>query len=1514
MKQWIRKMAIALLVLCLLPLGVTAEEVQNRFVLVVEAGGNLVIAPEYVTYQPGQTIQEALCASGHTFSGMESGWITAIDGVVANYTRSDENGNYDLNAAASSVRFFRFSEDLNSKPGENLQSLMTAMASYREKEEDVQQAAKDSYIRAKERFVGVSEELAGTLAVQLEQDMASYEDSLKGQTYSVTFGNGNQRYSVVDFPNVSIQLENAYGRVWADDGDGVMNVPVGNYHFRIACEGLGVTGTVEVMGDTSVTAELPTGNWLVLSSFRLSSTYTAKNNEEYRFDDGVFSLSDWEGRSVTAAVPDTVSGAVYVYAEYDKARFTKAPNLTAIYTMATSATEMEKSQVFASQTSAAYDVLLAGSTGNQVIYRVSAEEEDGYTYFQDYTVMFQRIPTLSGIRLTDQDGTDLAANLPFSAQTWEYSYKVLNTVQTVTVHPEAREGYTVTVNGSETNTVAVSGNTTIYVTVASGGYRSEYVLNIFPGEGQELSFLSDSTVTVEVTNSNGVVMPYTTHRETATQNRYKYTLVPGETYHYIATRDTYYHLSNDFTLEEVAGSIITVDFSQMEHWLTELAFGSSKAGKDKGNLSTTEPFTPEQHSYTMVLPDTEHLVYLWVTGEKQNLKIQAQYSQLFETELYMGKSMTLDLNSGYTTGTQLKRFLVQDNPTGNTVTIRLTKDVGTDGITYYQDYVVRFTKSLTLKDLRASYDGVSAQLQASDDTADFEPEKLDYSILIPMAAQELTLELQRHQNHLCYGQTESGYRIFVQGEALAEESWTLPLENTMDTQTISIRVENDLAPEGTKTYTLQVMKSPPVDVYFTTTPETALLDLRESRTGTTVEADATGAYRLSENYTYHYALTQYGYVGCSGELTVTRDDAGNLVLVDGETIYPVTPTALGGQAQINWTLEKAPINGAIQTGLTAQWADFRGNSANNAVTSAPIPYEAQESTLYWANQLGVGFDSDAVGSPILVNGDIITYAGDHIYRVDPVNGAVKAMGSMDHKSSFSITPPVYAEGMVFVALSDGTVQAFNAVTLESLWIYRDPLGGQPNCPLTVKDGYLYTGFWNSENTMANFVCLTITDEDPSQSGEEKSASWYHSVKGGYYWAGAYVGQDYLLVGTDDGAPGYSSQTAQLLLLDSRTGKVLDSWDGLNGDIRSTVVYDSSSNAYYFTSKGGTFYSVQVSSDRKLVSRWWVSLENGVGGIPMSTCSPVVYNGRAYIGVSGAGQFTAYSGHNITVIDLSNRTIAYRAQTQGYPQTSGLLTTAYEETTGCVYVYFFDNMTPGKLRVLRDQPGQTAPEYVTTENGSSTVYALFTPVGEQAQYAICSPICDEWGTIYFKNDSANLMAFGPAITSLEITVQPEKTVYAPGEIFDPTGMTVLAHYSNGKTRDVTDYIRYSDAPLTTEDTTVTITFPYVYYHNVENGTQMNAGVETTKPYAVVTISFGEVVLGDVNGDGIIDETDAGIILDYEAGIRKVQPSLLTADVSGDGVVDSNDAVLIAQYAAGKITSFPAQSASERSETK
>ena len=84
--------------------------------------------------------------------------------------------------------------------------------------------------------------------------------------------------------------------------------------------------------------------------------------------------------------------------------------------------------------------------------------------------------------------------------------------------------------------------------------------------------------------------------------------------------------------------------------------------------------------------------------------------------------------------------------------------------------------------------------------------------------------------------------------------------------------------------------------------------------------------------------------------------------------------------------------------------------------------------------------------------------------------------------------------------------------------------------------------------------------------------------GGFYWAGAYVCRDYVLVGTDDGKSGYTSKTANVLLLDPMSGKLLDSMTGFAGDIRSTICYDEATNAFYFDSKGSYFYRVRVQKD------------------------------------------------------------------------------------------------------------------------------------------------------------------------------------------------------------------------------------------------------------------------------------------------------------------------------------------------
>lgn len=146
----------------------------------------------------------------------------------------------------------------------------------------------------------------------------------------------------------------------------------------------------------------------------------------------------------------------------------------------------------------------------------------------------------------------------------------------------------------------------------------------------------------------------------------------------------------------------------------------------------------------------------------------------------------------------------------------------------------------------------------------------------------------------------------------------------------------------------------------------------------------------------------------------------------------------------------------------------------------------------------------------------------------------------------------------------------------------------------------------------------------------------------------------------------------------------------------------------------------------------------------------------------------------------------------------------------------------------------------------TPYVLFTPSGKDAQYAICSPVVDSYGVMYFKNDSAKLMAFGPSVT-LEITRQPDKTQYRAGEVFDPAGMQVDLVYANGLRRDVTKYVQWSEDPLTEEDAAIDIRFPYVRYHDQdseESGRLTNVKTQTPTASVRLTVEPGTVENGRI----------------------------------------------------------------------
>ena len=80
-----------------------------------------------------------------------------------------------------------------------------------------------------------------------------------------------------------------------------------------------------------------------------------------------------------------------------------------------------------------------------------------------------------------------------------------------------------------------------------------------------------------------------------------------------------------------------------------------------------------------------------------------------------------------------------------------------------------------------------------------------------------------------------------------------------------------------------------------------------------------------------------------------------------------------------------------------------------------------------------------------------------------------------------------------------------------------------------------------------------------------------------------------------------------------------------------------------------------------------------------------------------------------------------------------MTTAYEASTGYIYLYSTYNSTPGGISMMKVKPDNTSAD-------GAELIELYDAAGF-AQYCITSLICGPDGTIYYKNDSGNVLAVG-----------------------------------------------------------------------------------------------------------------------------------------------------------------------------
>lgn len=1331
----------------------------GQFALAVLTQDQIVIEPTYIAYAAGQTIAQALLSSDYGFEGLiddeESfGWIQSVEGVSAGYSLFFDEGGYDLTQRADTITALCMTTKVDNF-SVNYLELIKVMADYHDGSEGLKtyNKAVQAYETALLELYAATAERAGELRDSLAAALAAYEKYASGATFTLT---------VTDAQATRITLRSEFGKIHEVTFEGetrqVTGLAPGSYEFDLTDGGINhVRGTLQIDDDMTLDAQLPTAPWLTEMDMGIAS-----GNAWY----AVKKLDAW-----TFLVPDYASSSLYPYFVPAEGVDTKACRMYLV--------GFDIPRTWMSKQTALRAVIEADSMEGTTLELEARQESGDYIQYQTYQARIIRVPSLADLTVYS-DGT----KLPLSFESDIVEYALTTTGDSVDLYPQALcEGTTVQVNGvlvegESAHVTLGQGTTTIPLTVThENGQSSSYALKVEKLRSVDVR-ISTAAESVEVFNAAGAnIQPVGG----------VYALVPGESYTYITTTDEYFHTSGSFTASQ--GLTVKAPAPDTKDALIKLR---TAAANSAGDYEADYAFDPSRHAYTYQVGSNE-----------TNFGIEAQMDSSYTNNDYSMTAYYESWNTRRETSRKINTYFTNCNlfvgvtGVGNTMNLRIHKLV--DGVTYYQDYVLTAQRKLQLNDLQLFASNEPVVLNRGTET-EFLKFTLDYTAEVGQTVKQLEMKLK-----LFSGNNDTGVQVTVANgtwsqvldysETAVDEYQTIPvpLDPEQEQETVEIRLEREGA--TSQIYTVALKKLPAISTEFVVEPENALVYLTDDVTGLRILPEDTGAYILNTSRSYTYIITCHGYL--------TQKDS----FVAGED-----------NKQLTITMQTAPESNLKDLELDTDFVSFRGNENNNGITDARTPILAEDTVLNWANKIGEGTSSGGVGSPIIVGGQLYTYAGSTLFRIDKDTGEILASAPMDHTSSFSITPPAYGEGMIFVALANGGIQAFNAETLESLWLYTDQLGGQPNCPVVYRGGYLYTGFWNAEVRSANFVCISVTDEDPTQTKEEKLASWSYTHNG-FYWAGAYVSEDYLLVTTDDGYDGYITGHGSILSLDPETGILLDSltMPGV-GDLRTSVCYDEVTDAFYFASKGGDFYRVQVEKNGMFRenSLKQLHLDNGSSSKtnpPMCTSTPVIYKGRAYVGVSGTGQFVSYSGHNITVIDLKNWKIAYTVPTQGYPQTSGLLTTAYEGETEYVYVYFLDNYTPGKLRVIRDTAGRntldlaysTTEEYVKSGKTHTlqTGYVLFTPSSAQAEYAICSPIADEYGTLYFKNDSGYLMSLGSAITELKVEQEPERMVYEVGQVFSGQGMKVTAVYANGLSRDVTEYLEYSRDPLTVDDTEFTI---------------------------------------------------------------------------------------------------------------
>lgn len=411
--------------------------------------------------------------------------------------------------------------------------------------------------------------------------------------------------------------------------------------------------------------------------------------------------------------------------------------------------------------------------------------------------------------------------------------------------------------------------------------------------------------------------------------------------------------------------------------------------------------------------------------------------------------------------------------------------------------------------------------------------------------------------------------------------------------------------------------------------------------------------------------------------------------------------------------------GAEHPDVDTAWNGF-ANGGSGSATDALTP-TTKTDTPSWALNLLTEEQQKAgasasVSDPIVANGKVYLVTGASVWGVKTWNAVLNEIDSetgsvvrsLELGSSMDSTcRPVIAQGIILIPLSGGYLQAVSAKTFETLW-YSDAFTNQNLSSLTVDGDYVYINTLDDDQPGKDVQNGTVKRINIHTGAVAGSAS---VTDGGFYWSGGLMVNGYYVVGGDYG---------QVRVYSADLSKLVGSIKLSGGNIRSALVLHDGF-VYAVTRDDGTLHKLTIASDGSITE------DSAVQFAAYSTSTPV-FSGK-YAFICGA---TANKGL-LSIIDLSDMSVKQITKADGeelgFESKSTPLVSMHNGET---YVYFTLNGAKGPW-----------PNYTTGGGvymyklGDAEATEVFVPGSGYANYCMASVVCDEFGNLYYTNDSGHL---------------------------------------------------------------------------------------------------------------------------------------------------------------------------------